>query len=112
MAGYLCIGVGDDTFRRCTPSSAFAPGMRVSRTETDWTQPHPRAAVRDPKTGLQTADCGLRLSPYNAPMQTTYRGRQAVSIENDDLRVTVLRGGGHLAEIFDKRAGVNPLWTP
>jgi len=45
-------------------------------------------------------------------MQTTYRGRKAVSIENDDLRVTVLRGGGHLAEIFDKRAGVNPLWTP
>jgi hypothetical protein len=45
-------------------------------------------------------------------MQTTYRGRQAVSIENDDLRVTVLSGGGHLAEIFDKRAGVNPLWTP
>jgi hypothetical protein len=46
------------------------------------------------------------------PRKTTYRGRQAASIENDDLRVTVLKGGGHLAEVFDKRAGVNPLWTP
>ena len=41
-----------------------------------------------------------------------YRGRDAASIENDRLRVTVLYGGGHIAEIFDKRRGVNPLWTP
>ncbi len=27
-------------------------------------------------------------------------------------RVTVLEEGGHIAEIFDKRSGVNPLWTP
>ena len=46
------------------------------------------------------------------PMLSTYRGRQAASIENEDLRVTVLRGGGHIAEVFDKRAEVNPLWTP
>jgi hypothetical protein len=26
--------------------------------------------------------------------------------------VTVLQEGGHIAEIFDKGAGVNPLWTP
>jgi len=26
--------------------------------------------------------------------------------------VTVLAEGGHIAEIFDKRSGVNPLWTP
>jgi hypothetical protein len=26
--------------------------------------------------------------------------------------VTVLQEGGHIAEIFDKVAGVNPLWTP
>jgi len=43
---------------------------------------------------------------------TTYRGRRAVSIENGDLRVTVTREGGHIAEIFDKPAGVNPLWSP
>ena len=41
-----------------------------------------------------------------------YRGRRAASIENADLRVTVLQEGGHIAEIFDKAAGVNPLWTP
>ena len=26
--------------------------------------------------------------------------------------MTVLEEGGHIAEIFDKRSGVNPLWTP
>ena len=45
-------------------------------------------------------------------LQARYRGRRAASIENADLRVTVLREGGHIAEIFDKAAGVNPLWTP
>ena len=43
---------------------------------------------------------------------TKYRGRRAASIENAHLRVTVLQEGGHVAEIFDKAAGVNPLWTP
>src|SRR5438093_1152902 len=45
-------------------------------------------------------------------MMTRYRGRRAAAIENADLRVTVLEEGGHIAEMFDKRAGVNPLWTP
>src|SRR5258705_11795334 len=45
-------------------------------------------------------------------MTPTYRNRRAAAIENGDLRVTVLEEGGHIAEIFDKRAGVNPLWTP
>ena len=45
-------------------------------------------------------------------MPETYRGRRAATIENDDLRVSVLEGGGHIAEIFDKRTGINPLWTP
>ena len=44
--------------------------------------------------------------------ETTYRGRRAVAIENDELRVTVLVEGGHIAEILGKRSGVNPLWTP
>src|SRR5207247_4691901 len=49
-----------------------------------------------------------------APMLTRriYRGRRAVVIENSDLRVTLLGEGGHIAEIFDKHAQVNPLWTP
>lgn len=41
-----------------------------------------------------------------------FKGRQAVSIENDTLRLTVLQEGGHIAEVFDKRAGVSPLWIP
>lgn len=41
-----------------------------------------------------------------------YRGRRAYQWENEALRVTVLAEGGHIAEIFHKRAGVNPLWTP
>jgi hypothetical protein len=41
-----------------------------------------------------------------------YRGRRATSIENGQVRVTVLHEGGHIAEILDKRSGVNPLWTP
>jgi hypothetical protein len=45
-------------------------------------------------------------------LDTRYRGRRAAAIENDALRVTVLREGGHIAEIFDKETGVNPLWTP
>jgi hypothetical protein len=42
----------------------------------------------------------------------TYRGRRAKSIENDTVRVTVLREGGHIAEILHKPSGINPLWTP
>ena len=41
-----------------------------------------------------------------------YRGRRAVSIENEQLRVTVLVEGGHIAEVLDRRTGINPLWTP
>jgi hypothetical protein len=46
------------------------------------------------------------------PTPYRYRGRRAVFIENDELRVTVLEEGGHIAEILDKRSGINPLWTP
>jgi hypothetical protein len=45
-------------------------------------------------------------------MRQPYRGRRAVTIENEAIRVTVLEGGGHIAEIRDKATGVNPLWTP
>ncbi|MBS1856669.1 MAG: hypothetical protein JST11_14970 [Acidobacteria bacterium] len=44
--------------------------------------------------------------------ETTFQGRRAASIENDRLRVTVLAEGGHIAEIFHKPCGVNPLWVP
>jgi len=41
-----------------------------------------------------------------------FRNRAATSIENHALRVTVLHEGGHIAEILDKRTGINPLWIP
>ena len=43
---------------------------------------------------------------------STYRGRRAVFFENEQLRVTILVEGGHVAEVLDKRSGINPLWTP
>jgi hypothetical protein len=42
----------------------------------------------------------------------SYRGRRAVSIDTDHLRLTVLVEGGHIAEVFDKATGINPLWAP
>ena len=32
-----------------------------------------------------------------------FRSQHAMSIENDALRVTVLRGGGHISEILDNK---------
>jgi len=44
--------------------------------------------------------------------EVIFHGRRAAQIGNDALRVTVLLEGGHIAEIFDMRAGVSPLWIP
>jgi len=44
--------------------------------------------------------------------RTNFKGREAVTIENDDLRVTVLVEGGHIAEVTEKSCGVSPLWVP
>ena len=44
--------------------------------------------------------------------ETQYHKRRAFEIENELLRMTALAEGGHIAEIFHKEAGVNPLWTP
>ena len=41
-----------------------------------------------------------------------FHGRKAVRLENEALRVTVLQEGGHIAEVYDKRASVSPLWIP
>ena len=41
-----------------------------------------------------------------------FKGRRAAQLENEFLRVTVLEEGGHIAEVYDKRAGVSPLWIP
>ncbi len=46
----------------------------------------------------------------------TIHGRQAYVVENGKLRVSALRGGGHLAELRlltdDARLGINPLYVP
>jgi hypothetical protein len=44
--------------------------------------------------------------------KTTFNGREAVTIENENLRVTVLIGGGHIAEVLEKSSGVSPHWVP
>jgi hypothetical protein len=41
-----------------------------------------------------------------------FNGRKAAQLENEVLRLTVLKEGGHIAEVFDKRAEVSPLWVP
>src|SRR5215212_6988754 len=46
------------------------------------------------------------------PSSQPFHGRRAATIENRHLRVTVLEGGGHIAEVLDKESGVNPLWIP
>jgi hypothetical protein len=45
-------------------------------------------------------------------MESSYRGRSAVTIENSRLRVTVTREGGHIAEILHKETSISPLWSP
>jgi hypothetical protein len=41
-----------------------------------------------------------------------FNNRAAVQIENDHIRLTVLKEGGHIAEILHKATGINPLWVP
>jgi len=42
-----------------------------------------------------------------------YQNRDAWQLEGNELRVTVMQGGGHVAEIVLKDDnGVNPLWLP
>jgi len=41
-----------------------------------------------------------------------FQGRRAIRIENDCVRLTVTVEGGHIAEILEKKSGVNPLWIP
>ena len=58
--------------------------------------------------------CAVHSLCYLFPMllDTRFHGRRAAQLENDQVRVTVLGEGGHLAEILHKETGVNPLWLP
>jgi hypothetical protein len=58
-------------------------------------------------------------TPANEPAKKTvnyqFENRDAWKLENDRLRVSVLHGAGHIAEIVLKTAAgdsVNPLWVP
>jgi len=42
----------------------------------------------------------------------SFHGRRAAQIDSGAVRVTVLHGGGHIAEISLVESGVNPLWIP
>jgi hypothetical protein len=44
--------------------------------------------------------------------KTIFNGREGVTIENENLRVTMLVEGGHIAEVLEKSTGVSPLWVP
>ncbi len=44
--------------------------------------------------------------------EVEYRGRRAVTLQNEHLEITVTVEGGHIAAITDKASGVNPLWSP
>jgi hypothetical protein len=44
--------------------------------------------------------------------ESLYQNRQAITIENSDLELTILPSGGHIAAIRHKKTGVNPLWAP
>lgn len=44
--------------------------------------------------------------------EVEYRGRRAVSLENEHIEIIVTVEGGHIAAIRDKASGVNPLWSP
>ena len=46
------------------------------------------------------------------PHSSLFHGRRAASIENNELRLTVVEGGGHIAEVFHKASDVSPLWIP
>ena len=56
------------------------------------------------------------LGAQTAFHEDTFRGRQAYVLENGKMRVSALRGGGHLAEIRlqsdDPRKNVNPMRVP
>src|SRR5689334_13185534 len=44
--------------------------------------------------------------------EVSFHNRRAVQIENESIRVTVTVEGGHIAEILDRKTGINPLWVP
>ena len=64
---------------------------------------------------LSTCQTQRDLEPSQEAVTHQFENRDAWKLENDRLRVSVLHGGGHIAEIVLKTASgdsVNPLWVP
>jgi len=58
------------------------------------------------------AACPVHLCPTVGVRMIAFQGRRAWRIENEQLRITILECGGHIAEIVCKSAAeINPLWT-
>ncbi len=63
------------------------------------------------------AACETPTTPDPTLSPTTHRfeNRDAWKLENDRLRISILHGGGHIAEVVlkgDVADSVNPLWVP
>jgi len=77
----------------------------------------PRRSLRLCGKKSAGATClALLAASLAAQTDATFRDRKAWRLENDKLRVTVLSGGGHIAELVLKNPPggreVNPLWIP
>ncbi len=64
------------------------------------------------KGKLQKAKGKNRGALRGPQLRSGFAGRRAAQLQNDLVRVSVLVGGGHIAEISLLEAGVNPLWIP
>src|SRR5439155_1578047 len=59
----------------------------------------------DPRLYADPSCCAMENALQRAPSamsESVYQGRRAVTVENERLRVTVLVGGGHIAEVYEK----------
>ncbi|CAN0177498.1 unnamed protein product, partial [Chrysoparadoxa australica] len=60
---------------------------------------------------MVTAVCG-----QVALTKTSFKGREAYALQNDNIRITMLTGGGYIAELsllsLDQKESINPLFTP
>lgn len=64
---------------------------------------------------LSTCQTQRDFEPPQGSVTYQFENRDAWKLENDRLRVSILHGGGHIAEIVLKTASgdsVNPLWVP
>src|SRR5262249_19248934 len=68
-----------------------------------------RARTDDERDDQRARDHSAMITQDAIVLDARYRDRRAATIENDALRVVVLREGGHVAAIEHKASGANPL---